>query len=106
WSAQIKSVEVVELVANDVAVPQRGNHSERAEVHEGIDQKINQDALDAVRTELSRSSCDQAEQHVADVGDGRVGQQALGVGLREGGKICARHGGDGDENKQRNVNRP
>ena len=102
-SAGVEAVEIVELVADYVAVAQRSDHAERAEVHEGIDQQIDQNAFDAVRIELRRSSRDQAEQHVADVRDGRVGEQALGVGLGERGEVRARHGGDGDEDEQRNV---
>src|SRR5208283_770038 len=103
WSAQIKSVEIVELVANDVAVPQRGNHAERAEVHEGVDKKINQDPLHAVRAELSGSSCNQTEQHITDVRDGRIGQQALGIGLSQSGEVGARHGRDRNEDKEWDV---
>ena len=46
------------------------------------------------------SSGDQAEQHVADVGDGRICEQALGIGLRKRGEVGAGHGGDGDEDEQ------
>ena len=48
---------------------------------------------------------DQAQQHVADVGDGRVGQQPLQVVLRDGRQVAAGHGGDGDEDQQRHVHR-
>ena len=47
-SARVESVEVVEFVADDVAVAQRRDHAEGAEIHEGVDQQINQDAFDAV----------------------------------------------------------
>ncbi len=46
---------------------------------------------------------DQAEQHVADVRDGRVRQQPLQVGLGQRRQIRAGHGGDGDEDQQRHV---
>ena len=48
---------------------------------------------------------DQAEQHVADMRDRRVGEQSLGIGLRERGEIRSRHGGDGDEHQQRHPDR-
>ena len=101
-SARVEAVEVVEFVADHVAVAQRRDHAERAEVHEGVDQQINQDAFDAVRAEFVGSSGDQAEQHVADVRDGRIGQQALGVGLRERGEVRAGHGRDGNEDQHGN----
>ena len=48
---------------------------------------------------------DQAEQHVSDVRDRRIGEQALGVGLRERGEVGAGHGRDGDEDQQRQPDR-
>ena len=48
---------------------------------------------------------DQAQQHVADVRDGRVGQQPLQVVLGDGRQVAAGHGGDGDEDQQRHVHR-
>ncbi len=82
---------------------QRSDHRERAQVHEGVDQQIDQDALEAVGVEAVIRSGDQAEQHVANVGDRGIGQQALQVALRQRGKVRAGHGGDRNEHQERNV---
>src|SRR5271157_4350905 len=105
-SARVEAVQVVELVADHLLVAQRSDHAESAEIHEGVNQQVDQDALDAVGAEFGGRAGDQAEQHVADMGDGGVGQQALGVGLRERGEIRAGHGGDGNENHNRNPHGP
>src|SRR5271157_26604 len=105
-STRVETVQVVEFVANHFLVAQRGDHAEGAKIHEGVNQQVDQDALDAVGAEFGGRAGDQAEQHVADMGDGGVGQQALGVGLRERGEIRAGHGGDGNENHNRNPHGP
>src|SRR5882757_3714269 len=69
-STRVEAVQIVEFVADHVAMAQRSDHPERAQVHESVDQQINQNAFDAVGAEFSKSSGDQAEQHVAHVRDG------------------------------------
>ena len=104
-SARIQSVKIVEFVANHVAMAQRGDHSERAQVHERIDQQINQNTFNAVSTDFRGSSGDQSQQHVANMRDGRISQQAFRVGLRERGEVRASHGGDGNEDQEWNIDR-
>ena len=53
--------------------------------------------------QLSVGPRDEAKQHVADVRDRGVGEQALQVALRQRGEVGARHGGDGDEDEERDV---
>ena len=49
---RIQTVKIVEIVACDIAMAQRSNHREGAQVHEGVNEQINQDALDPVGVQL------------------------------------------------------
>jgi len=91
-----QSVQVVDVLSGNAAAGERGQNEERAEVHEGVDQNVNQHALDA-----HGIAGDDAEQDVAGVVDGAVGEQALGVGLGEGGEIADGHGEHRGADEQR-----
>ncbi len=47
--AEIEACDVVHLIANDVALAQRRDHAERPQIHEGVNQQIQQNALRARR---------------------------------------------------------
>jgi len=103
------SGEVVEFVADDVALAQGGDDGEDAEVHEGVDEQVDEDAFKAVdeagRVRRGCAHGDEGEQHVSDVRDGGIGEQALGVGLGEGCEVAAGHGGDGHKYDEWRVDR-
>ena len=47
-SAEIEAGDVVDFVADDVALAQGRDHRERAQVHERVDQQVHQNALEPV----------------------------------------------------------
>ena len=46
--ARVEAVQVIQFVADHVLVPQRSDHAEGAQVHERIDQQVDQDAFEPV----------------------------------------------------------
>ena len=88
--------QIVHVLPDDALAPQHDHHQECPQVHERVDQHVNRDSLEA-----GGVAGDQAEQHVSGVGDGAIGQQALDVGLGDGGEVPDRHGGEGDHDEQR-----
>ena len=65
-SAGIEAGDVVDFIADHVAMAQRGDHREGAQVHERVDQQVDEDAFDAVGLKLSfgrprssRAACSQ-----------------------------------------------
>ena len=83
---------------------------ERAEVHEQVDRQVEQYALDTVGREhlvaiLERDEHgDDAGQHVTGVGDCRIGEHPLDVGLKVGGQVAegrTDHGDHAQADRQR-----
>ena len=50
---------------------------------------------------VSGFPCGEREDEETGVGDGGVGEQALEIGLRDGGEISEQQGGAGDDQQQR-----
>jgi len=63
---------------------------EGASGHEDVGEQVEGDSSGSVPGQLSGGfiPCKQAEQNVTHVGDGRVGEETLDVGLGEGGEIA------------------
>src|SRR5262249_36851066 len=70
--ARVESVEIIEFITDDIAMTQSGNYAKRTEVHEGVNQQINENALKAVRIKFGGGAGDKAKQHVSDVRDRRI----------------------------------
>src|ERR1700692_2682708 len=81
--ALVEAVEVVEFVADDAPLAENNHDGKGADGHEGVSDQVVDDSREAgfVRG-------DETEEDVADMRDGRVGEQALDVGLRKGRQIA------------------
>src|SRR5882757_7301313 len=90
-AAMIESVKIVEFIADQAALAEHDNNSESAGGHEHVGDKVVDDSREA-----GFVAGDEAEKNVADVRDGRVGEEALDVGLRKGRKIAPSERGHGD----------
>src|SRR5258708_23053114 len=94
-ATMIESVKIVEFVADQAALAEHDNNSESAGGHEHVGDKVVDDSREA-----GFVAGDEAGKNVADVRDGRVGEEALDVGLRKGRKIAPSERGDGDARYQ------
>ena len=87
---------VINFIADQITAAHCHHDGERAHIHEGIHEKINGDSLEA--RVVARH---QAEQDVADVRDGGIGEQPLDVRLADRGQVSERHRGHGHADQQR-----
>src|SRR5260221_6048948 len=87
-AAMIKSVKIVEFIADQAPLEEQDNNSESADGHERVGDQVVEDSREA-----GFVAGDEAEKNVADVRDGRIGEEALDVGLRKGRKIDPRDRG-------------
>ncbi len=71
WYLFLAGTAVAILMSVRYLETEHENHGEGAEVHEGVDQQVDQDPFDPVRVELRGGTGDQAEQHVTHMRDGR-----------------------------------
>src|SRR5260370_4382907 len=82
-AAMIESVKIVQFVTDDAALAEHDNNSESADRHERVGDQVVEDSREA-----GFVAGDEAEKNVADMRDGRVGEEALDVGLREGREVA------------------
>src|SRR5882762_7591859 len=82
-AAMIESVKIVEFIADQAALAEHDNNSESADGHERVGDQVVEDSREA-----GFVAGDEAEKNVADVRDGRVGEEALDVGLSEGREVA------------------
>ena len=79
-----------------------GEHEEHAERHEQIGGEVEGDDLGgAFGNGGFRFPGGEREDQESGVGDGGVGEQALEVGLRDGGEVSEKQGGAGEDEQQR-----
>ncbi len=101
--ASNQAVQIFQLVANQSALAQNNYYRERADLHEKISEKIDGDSLQSILIPLqARSGGYQTHQNISGMGNGRIGQHALDICLRDGGEVSDRHGGDGYDAEQSN----
>src|SRR5436309_4105622 len=84
-TALVEPIEVFQFVADQTLAPEQDDHGKRSRGHERVDKQIVRNSL------IARIICGhQSEKDIADVGDGRVSEQALHVRLRDRGKVSPR----------------
>ncbi len=93
--AVIEAVEVVEFIADDAALAHHDDDGEGTDGHEGVGDEVIKNAH-----QTGFVPGDDAQQDVADMGDRRVSQQALDVGLRKSGQISPGKRSDGNSGDQ------
>jgi hypothetical protein len=91
-----ESREVVNVVSDKTATVQTDDDAERADVHQGVDKQVDDEADVAV---FIRG--DDAEQQVARVRDRRIGEQTFRVHLRDGCPVADHDRVGGDEAEER-----
>src|SRR5258708_1459040 len=82
-AAMIESIKIVEFIADQAALAEHDNNSESADRHERVGDQVVEHSREA-----GFVAGDEAEKNVADVRDGRVGEEALDVGLRKGREVA------------------
>ena len=87
--------EVVELVVLALSVDQNREDGEGAEVHEDVSRQVEEHRRHAVAT-----AGDDADQHVAALGDSGVGEQTLHARLDDRGQVADDHAQHGDEGQE------
>ena len=65
---------------------------ECADVHKGVGEQVEERGISAVRRAGHKG-----DEHIAGVGDARIGEHALEARLAQRGQVAERHGDDGDD---------
>ena len=93
-AALVESLEVVEIVRLETFTRQQHDHAEAAQAHQHIDHCIEHGG-----TVTLKRSAQHADEQKSHVGNGRIREHALDVGLRDGGDVTHRHRQHGQDHQ-------
>ena len=98
--ALVQAIEGAQVVAAGDAADDR-QHCEGQQGHHQISREVKDDNLGRLQAESAGSAAGQGEHQKTGVGNGGIGEEALEIGLRNGGEVSDEQGGAGDRQQDR-----